>query len=118
MNSPDHGTKIWDVARELNEVLGPTLVAALPRAEDKELPLRWAKPHGPVPAPTLVHRLSLAQSVWRQVSAKEDDHLARAFFVGGNPALGEETPLTAIREGRSAELVIAVGAFLEGSGSW
>lgn len=118
MNNPDHGTEIRDIVRELNEVLGPTLMAALTGAGDRGLPLRWAKPLGPVPASAIVHRLSLAQSVWRQVSAKEGDHVARAFLVGGNPALGGETPLTAIREERRAELLIAVGVFLEGSGSW
>lgn len=118
MNSPDHGTEIRDVVRELNEVLGPTLVAALAWAGDRGLPLRWAKPHGLVPAPAIVHRLALARSVWTQVSAKEGDLIARAFLVGGNPALGGETPLTAIREERRAELLIAVGVFLEGSGSW
>lgn len=118
MNSPDPVTEMRGMVLELNEVLGPTLVAALAGAEDRGRPLGWAKPHGPVPAPAIVHRLALARSVWRQVSEKEGDHVARAFFVGGNPALGGETPLSAIREGRRAELVIAVGVFLEDSASW
>ena len=39
--------------------------------------------------------------------------MARAWFIGGNPFLNEDTPLTAIREDGHNEVIQAVKAFLE-----
>ncbi|MGH3653300.1 hypothetical protein [Glutamicibacter sp.] len=39
-------------------------------------------------------------------------------FIGGNSIPGEDTPISAIREDRGAELAAAIDAFSEGSGSW
>ena len=41
------------------------------------------------------------------------DHVARAWFLGGNPVLGETTPLTAIRTDRGEELMLAVKVLVE-----
>lgn len=109
---------IHQVVRELNDALGPTLVAALSGIKDRKQPSRWASPTGPVPGAASQQRLQLAHSEWTRVRAQEGEHVARSFFIGGNPMLGEDTPITAIREDRSADLVAAVDAFLEGSGSW
>ena len=48
--------------------------------------------------------------------AEESDHVARAWMIGGNPFLGEDTPLTAIREDRGGAVIAAVQAFLRGDG--
>lgn len=109
---------IHQVVRELNAALGPTIVAALSGIRDRKQPTRWAKPGGPEPSQQYVARLLLAHSEWLRVAGKEGDHVARSFFIGGNPTLGEDTPLTAIREDRNAEVVAAVDVFLEGAGSW
>lgn len=106
------------VVRELNAALGPTLVTALSGIKDRKQPIRWAKDDGPIPSNSCAERLLLAHSEWIRIASQEDEHTARSFFIGGNPALGEDTPITAIREGRSAELVAAVNVFLEGPGSW
>lgn len=106
------------MVRELNKALGPTLVAALSGIKDRKQPTRWAQPDGPIPGHESSKRLILAHSEWHRIVAEEGDHVARAFFIGGNPILGEDTPITAIREDRGAELVAAVDSFLEGSGSW
>ncbi|MCW4464825.1 hypothetical protein OK351_04805 [Glutamicibacter sp. MNS18] len=109
---------IRQVVQELNEALGPTLVAALTGIKDRKQPIRWARSDGPVPTPQSHNRLILAHAEWKRLISQENDHVARSFFIGGNPMLGEDTPITAIREGRDAELVAAVDAFLEGDGSW
>jgi hypothetical protein len=44
----------------------------------------------------------------------ENEHVARAWFIGGNPLLQEATPITAIREGQGAQVMAAVEAFLTG----
>ncbi|MDT7953680.1 MAG: hypothetical protein RQ966_19435, partial [Acetobacteraceae bacterium] len=50
---------------------------------------------------------------WTQVAGAEGDHVARAWFVGGNPVLGETTPLSAIRTDRSEQVMLAVKVLLE-----
>jgi len=64
------------------------------------LPIRWAKADGPTPGPGYTRRLQLAYRAWTHVAGAEGDHVARAWFLGGNPVLGETTPLTAIRTDR------------------
>ena len=41
--------------------------------------------------------------------------MARAWFIGANPFLDEDTPLTATREARARSVVAAATAFVEDS---
>jgi len=43
----------------------------------------------------------------------EGEHLARSWFIGANPVLHEATPLTAIRNDRGEDLMLAVKVLLE-----
>lgn len=104
---------IHEVVRRLNTHLGPTLVAALSGTKDRRQPIRWAKPDGPAPGADFENRLRLARRVWLAIADAESDSVARAWFIGGNPRLSEDTPLTAIREDRHREVVAAATAFLE-----
>jgi hypothetical protein len=103
---------LHQVAEILVGGLGPTLVAAMTGTKDRKLPSKWAKPDGPNPSPAFTKRLLLAHRAWAALTAEESDYLARQWFIGGNPLLGEDTPLTAIREDRGKELIGAVDAFL------
>ena len=104
---------IHEVVRRLNAHLGATLVAALTGSKDSKQPHRWAKSDGPVPGPDFERRLRLAHRAWRQIADAENDHLARAWFIGGNPWLDEDAPLTGIREDRDSDVMNAVAALLE-----
>lgn len=104
---------IHEMTRQLNAHLGPTIVAALAGAKDKGQAIRWARPDGPRPRAEAVGRLQLAHRAWTQLSIGENEHVARAWFLGGNPFLGEDTPVTAIREDRRKEVMNAVAALLE-----
>ena len=106
---------IHEVVRQLNAALGPTLVAALTGSKDRRLPIRWAHADGPEPGPDFRRRLLLAHRVWSQIAPEETEHVARAWFIGANPFLDEDTPLTAIREDRARPVVAAAAAFLEDS---
>jgi hypothetical protein len=106
---------IHEVAARMNAHLGPTLVAALSGSKDRKLPIRWAKSDGPRPGHDFERRLRLGHRLWTQISSAGDDHIARAWFIGGNPMLGESTPLTAIREDRDAEVMAAAEAFVNDS---
>lgn len=104
---------IHEVVRRLNSHLGPLLVATLAGSKDPKAPHRWARPAGSVPGPAFQKRLFLAHRVWIAIADAETDSIARAWFVGGNPFLEEDTPLTAIREDRHKEVAQALTAFLE-----
>ena len=94
---------IHEVVRQLNSHLGPTLVAAMSEQRIQSFPIKWAKADGPTPSPIFQARILLAHRVWSEIAAAESDHIARAWFIGGNPFLGEDTPLTAVREDRGPE---------------
>ena len=104
---------IREIVQRLNSRLGATIVAALTGSKDRKLPHRWAKPDGPMPSDDFQRRLSLAYRAWLSVSGAEGDSVGRAWFIGANPFLGEDTPMTAIREDRAAELMAAVGALID-----
>lgn len=103
---------VHEVAHALVQGLGPTLVAALTGSKDRKLPSKWAKPDGPNPSADFVRRLQLGHRVWVALSASETEHVARQWFLGGNPLLQEDTPITAIREDRGGEVIEAVEYFL------
>jgi hypothetical protein len=44
----------------------------------------------------------------------ESDHTIRAWFMGTNPQLDDESPLEAVREGRNREVLAAARAFVTG----
>ncbi len=102
---------LHQIAAVLVRGLGPTLVAAMTGTKDRKLPSKWAKPEGPNPSPAFAKRLLLGHRAWAALIAQESDGVARQWFIGGNPLLGEDTPVTAIREDRGRELIGAVEAF-------
>lgn len=105
---------IHDIVRELNAALGPTLVAALSGSKDRKLPIRWAKADGPEPRPEAARRLTFAHRQWTRLAAADGERVARQWFIGGNPHLSENTPITAIREDRRGDVANAVEAFIAG----
>ena len=90
-----------------------TPAAALAGTPDCRLPIRWAKATGPTPGTDYQWWLQLAHRLWTLIAGQESDHVARSWFIAGNPLLDEDTPLTAIREDRSKDVVAAVEAFIE-----
>ncbi len=105
---------IHDIVRELNGALGPTLVATLVGTNDLRLPVRWAKADGPEPRADASRRLTFAHRQWSVLAAAEGKHVARQWFIGSNPLLAEDTPLTAIREDRHTAVASAVKSFVDG----
>ena len=103
---------LHQVAAILVGGLGSTLVAAMTGTKDRKLPSKWAQPDGPNPSTTFTKRLLLGHRAWAAIIAGESEYVARQWFIGGNPWLGEDTPITAIREDRGKELIGAVDAFV------
>ena len=110
-------SNVRECVRRLIAGLGPTLVAALAGAPDGASARAWASADGPYPDSDAAQRLWFADEQWRKLVAAEGEDVARAWFIGGNPWLGESTPLTAIREGRFREVQRAVQAMIDGAWS-
>lgn len=106
-----------ELVRRLNSHLGATVVAALAGVRDSKLPYRWAKPDGPTPNAAARARLMMAHRVWLLLSDAESDHVARSWFVGANPLLGEVAPFMALRAGDTQPVLLAAEAFTEGTWS-
>lgn len=108
---------IHETSRQLVSRLGPTLVAFLAGSKDSKLPHRWARADGPEPRAEAARRLMAAHRAWLEVSLSESDSVARNWFLGANPRLGERSPSEALRDGSLAEVLAAARAFVEGSHS-
>lgn len=106
---------IRDIVRELNAALGPMRVAELAGSKDRKISMRWAKASGPKPRSTTSNRLIFAHRQLSLLASIDGDQVARQWLMSGNPHLGEDTPLTAIREGRHEEVAHAVESFIAGN---
>lgn len=104
-----------EVARRLVNHLGATAVAVLSGSKDAKAPYRWMKTTTPTASAS--ERLRTAHRVWQMLADGENEHTARAWFVGSNPLLGEQSPLLVLREGRCTEVLKAATAFLDGTWS-
>lgn len=106
---------IHEVAKELVDHLGGTLVATLANVRDRKLPYRWAKPDGPEPQVEAETRLRAAHQIWSLLTKVDNDYVARAWFIGTNPRLGDEQPVMALRNARYADTRAAAAAFMTGT---
>lgn len=104
-----------EITRRLIAALGPTLVAALAGSKDRKAPLEWAKFDGSQPDPEALPRLVCAYETWRKVAEAEGEQVARVWFIGCNPWLGDSTPVTAIREDRLKKVDYAAQAMADDS---
>jgi hypothetical protein len=104
---------IREVARRLNAALGSTLVSALAGSKDTKASHKWAKDGGPSPRPETIRRLVFAYEQWQKITDVEGEHVARVWFIGANPWLDYDTPITAIREDRLKDVGIAAQALID-----
>ncbi|WP_232491369.1 hypothetical protein [Mycobacterium dioxanotrophicus] len=101
-----------ELARELLDHLGPTVVAALSQVRNRKQPYKWAIDDGPRPRIESLQRLQVAHRAWWTIAESEGDEVARAWFIGANPRLDEVPPYMAIREGRFSEVLAAADEFV------
>ena len=78
---------------------------------DCKLPYRWAKADGPIPSDEAIVRVQTAHQIWQLLSSVDDDHVARAWFIGVNPRLGDVQPVMPLRDRKLAETLAAARAF-------
>ncbi len=82
-------------------------------ARDKSTVTRWKSGDSGVPHEAS-KRLRIVYQIFRLLEASESDHTIRAWFVGMNPQLDDDSPLEAIEAGRYKDALVAARAFLAG----
>jgi hypothetical protein len=97
----------------LNTKIGPTLTAASIGFRDRSI--ISSAPENLDEILTSEHKLRLDAllEVWTTVSNSEGDDIARAWLIGANPWLRDESAVTALREDRFKQVTVAARAMVE-----
>jgi len=106
-------TSIEQITAFLEEVLGRKLVATLAGVADPKAVGRWAAGERS-PRSAAEERLRVAYQVFRLLLTEESKHTIRAWFIGLNPQLNDESPIMVIRAGRFQEVMVAAKAYVSG----
>ncbi|HEY5244809.1 MAG TPA: hypothetical protein VIJ60_04010 [Acidimicrobiales bacterium] len=105
--------EIKDVAGYLQEALGQKLVAYMAGVNDPKRVGRWAL-GAQSPRSEAERRLRAAFQVFHLLLSEESPHVIRAWFIGMNPQLDDESPAEVIREGRVKDALTAAKTFVSG----
>ena len=105
--------EINEIARYLQELLGQKLVAHMVGVSDAKVVGRWAQgTQSPRDEPQ--RRLRAIFQICHLLLSQDSTHTVRAWFIGMNPQLGDDSPAEAISEGRLKEALAAAKAFISG----
>lgn len=106
-------SSIQQITQYLDEVLGRKLVATLAGVKDQKAVAQWASGER-VPRAATEERLRVGYQIFRLLMAAEAQHTVRAWFIGLNPQLNDESPILVIQEGRFREAMVAARAYISG----
>lgn len=104
---------IQDVVGYMQEVLGQKLVAYIAGVSDSRTVARWAAGER-TPRAEHEQRVRCAYQIFQLLLAEEAPHTVRAWFLGLNPQLDDESPAESIRKDMFREVLVAAKAFLAG----
>ncbi len=105
--------EINEIARYLQELLGQKLVAYMAGVSDPKVVGRWAQgTQSPRNEPE--RRLRAAFQICHLLVSQDNAHTVRAWFIGMNPQLGDDSPAEAIHDGRLKEALAAARSFVSG----
>lgn len=102
-----------DVASFLQEVLGQKLVAYIAGVKDPRTVGRWIAGDRE-PRPTAEANVRFAYQIFQLLLAEEAPQTVRAWFLGLNPQLGDDSPVESIKTAHFREVMGAARAFLAG----
>lgn len=85
---------VAEVVRELDRLLGSTMVAAIGGVSETRAVVQWQNGR----APQRPHVLRFALQIAQMIATNGDGEVAKAWFYGGNPHLDDATPVTLLRE--------------------
>lgn len=97
----------------LKEHLGPNVTAFI-AGRDASTVGRWAKGDGQQPSDQIERRLRAAFQVFQTLNEDNSSHVVRAWFIGMNPQLADETPAEVLKDDRHREVMAAARAFKVG----
>lgn len=103
---------IEDIAAQLQRVLGKHLLA-LVVGRDVRTVQRWVSGENN-PGHVEERKLRNTFQVYGLLSAVEGDHTIRAWFMGMNPQLDDDSPAEAIAAERFRDVASAARAFISG----
>ncbi|MGW1895397.1 XRE family transcriptional regulator [Streptomyces sp. NPDC002004] len=112
-----HGTttrmRIAEIARFLQENLGQRITARITRISDPRQVGKWASGDAQ-PREEAEARLRAALQTFQLIQHAEDIYTARAWMIGMNPQLEDETPAQCIADGRFKDVMVAARAYVDG----
>ncbi|GLF96563.1 XRE family transcriptional regulator [Streptomyces yaizuensis] len=106
-------TKVADIARFLQENFGQKLAAFIADIEDPKQVGKWSSGQNS-PRVDSELRLRAAYQVFRMITLAENDHTARAWMIGMNPQLEDDSPIRAIADDRHKDVMAAARAYIKG----
>jgi hypothetical protein len=102
-----------EITKFLEEVLTRQLIAYMTEVKDGKTVGRWASGDRN-PDRETESRLRAIYQIFQILQAEESSHTVRAWFIGLNPQLDDESPATAIREGRAKDVLVAAKSWVAG----
>ncbi len=101
----------WDtVVRNLVDNLG-TGIVALAAGVKPETVTRWARGALASPRERNERRVREAFRIYLELVEADSPHTVRAWFMGANPELGEDSPAEALSQDRFKEVLAAARSF-------
>lgn len=104
--------KVSDKAGYLVNRLGPTLVAAGIGFRNRKVISENSENLDDAFSDEQKKRVNVMYEIWNKVSQSEGDDLARAWFIGANPWLNDDSAVAAIREDRFEQVRVAAQAMI------
>jgi len=104
--------RLSDIVAFLQEQIGPNLTAYI-AGKSPGTVARWAKDEQS-PSDAVERRLRETYRVFEVINEEDSNHVVRAWLMGMNPELGDETPADFLREDRFREVLIAAKTFRTG----
>ncbi|MFH8739164.1 MULTISPECIES: XRE family transcriptional regulator [unclassified Streptomyces] len=102
-----------EMARLLQDTFSQRVAAHIAGVDDPKQVGRWARQQN-APRIDSESRMRAACQVFTFISNCENRHIARAWMLGMNPQLDDDSPIEAIAEGRFKEVMAAARSFQRG----
>ncbi|MFF7415466.1 XRE family transcriptional regulator [Streptomyces lydicus] len=104
---------IADIARFLQDTFSQRLTAFIAGIEDPKQVGKWCAAQNS-PRIDSELRLRAAYQVFQTIEHAENSHTARAWMIGMNPQLDDDSPLQAIADDRFKDAMAAARSYIKG----
>lgn len=106
---------VQELAATLQDLLSRRIVVVLAGVENGKTVTRWVKGESTtIRDPLVEQKLRTAYEIARLLLQFDSYETVRAWFIGLNPQLDDESPVTAIAAGKLKEARSAARAFISG----